>query len=427
MNTPTQTDRAWAALRAQLDEAMPQRRRKRPFFFWFLLLAAAGLGAMMIQHKRTTPNHQAPTTEPVATADLRRDLEAAATPQTSVSAPEILENKSMLDQKASFAGPTTRPGQPGRPNNVLPLYTNDPLVHVQAASALSNAQDTTGAMVAPAPSPIFSTINTTLLRPIPTALVSLPQRNATLSVSSDLRLQPVQHDMPVKPDQANNRAWCLSVGGHIGWQETWKPDVGGLSAGVDWLPANGHFGARAALGYRLTHYRRTDPGNSVILNGFTNLDSSGLLDFEAVPTNIQSIPGVLDASIRNRHQLEMPIHLFWQPRKRFRVYAGGTVSYLLGVQGYEQVAYNNQQDVQLSSTRSLNRTLTRQEQRWQFAASAGVGYRIGKHLELTAMEQVVFLQQNKTAAANQLTTAAGVVDADAPVKTSFQVGVRWIW
>jgi|GEM_PF-770989 len=420
MNTPTQTDRAWAALSAQLDEVMPQQRRKKPFLIWLLLLGVAGLGAFMVRHQRTQLQPQPPTNQPVA---------VAVAPVTDFSTP-VLPNANAdghpkPNSHASNTVPTRQSRVPGPHAPAMPRRL--PTI-AASASLLPRVPEPIVQSAAPAPDLVVLPNNPSVPSAIPTGLDPLPQHEVELRAQQHVVLMPVSNTPDIQPQRQPSHAYRLNIGGHIGWQQTVQPASGGVSAGVDWLPEGSRFGLRATPGYRLTHYPRAGGDNNVTLQGVANQDTNGNFDFEATPGNVQlsTTPDLVEASVKNRHHLELPIHVFWQPRSRLRVYAGGSAAYLLGVSAYNSVAYNNQDDLQLSSTRSLNRTLTRQEPRWQFAASAGVGYRLGKHLELTAMEQVAFLQQNKTAAANQLTPAA-VLDADAGVKSTFQVGVRWIW
>lgn len=114
------------------------------------------------------------------------------------------------------------------------------------------------------------------------------------------------------------------------------------------------------------------------------------------------VPAQVQTQVSAVHRLDLPLMIWWQPARRWRVYAGGSLSHTLKVQtGSTTVAVGNFQvnNGAISDPDNRIEQLANQKiARWRGAVQSGISYRPTKHLEIGFMAQNRFTDpSNKNA------------------------------
>lgn len=388
------TDKGWAALRPQLDRDMPvQRRRRRFAWFWWataLLLWVVGIDALKYFIDRQNPPAPPPAATPASPASKMPQAQA---PSPSGHNGGSVEHST--EQPALDLTPILTPGKTGKHASIQAsqVIALPPAAKTYASDAADKAEGQASAIekeVTPAPA---------LMGEKPTAewagFDPLPFAQMPSLESPALRVPSVSLSAPTVPVEKarpnNTRPQRWAFGAQASAIVTDFKFTDGYAAGIitDWQPLR-HWGLRLGLGYRHEKPRQIrQPLAAVPTTDYVadtqNTDvENALLDTFGIPIS-QSATEVF-VPVSQLHYLEVPLLAYWQPGKRWRLYGGLTVDYLLGVRATETYSVNNvvfnQYYLNTEKANALSQTTRRNLTTWQLDASVGSSLRLGKHVEL---------------------------------------------
>ncbi len=424
-------DRGWQAMQELLDREMPVERRRRPLgLFWlFGLLLCLTAAYVVWQAQAGEPAQRISEPETPVAGQVDQPVADAKLPKQSDQAPS--------EQKAAAAKPAFQmpsPGQtaahPAHPNNPKALQapktpdtenfipgTNSAVTPTPAFLATVEkpqpeqsteneaAQNATIATVQTPPDlpavlpelpahhqPVFAATNTP-------AIIGLPEtaKNPAVPATADSVAQAVQ-PLPIEPVNPKRlRPW--SFGATVGLLTGSDIDYTGANLGlsVEWQAAR-RWGVRGSLLYqfqKLQKEQRTilevSSGSYVLLTGDqTALDPGGSTVVNNPAPNNLVTPVYVPVS--RLHRLEVPVNVFWQPLRKWRVLGGLSMGLNLYAQSGRQTLKNNLVlDVPSGeASRNLNQEITKQLPDWDLRWNIGIGFKPNRHLAFELFMQNPF-------------------------------------
>jgi len=383
------TDKGWQSMRRLLDREMPEQRRRRRFAWWplaLLLLPAAGVGGWWAfrpskSDKIMPPAAQKPKiSEPVAKAESPATLPYAVAENSELK--PVLKNKSqdftakiseqkgsspLISENAELGWATMQ----GREK----LTASD--LHSFATTTLTEKNDLKQSESIP-DIPVFEKIES--LTPLP---LIAPAPSINVKAADGYFAHP-------KIKKKNkDRNWTFGVTTALASESFSK--INGFSIGgtVNWQFAR-KWGLRSGLQY--AQYRLSATERPVVsldaekyadaTGNFTILDTMGSVNN---PTPSVPSPEVLVPVEKLRH-LEMPLLVYWQPVRPLRIFGGISTAYTLSAKASSQNYANNQLYYANNATaqKNLDELTSQTLSRWNTSWQAGIGVRLGRHLEVGA-------------------------------------------
>jgi len=382
-------DQGWVAMQRVLDREMPQRRRRRIAGWWwlgslFLLLAFVLAGWQLSQRANpTAPIAPAPA---LPAAPLAGRTPPAATLPSVHHAPETSKNagedpafiKQARFNKRSDAHPYPLA------NQSFPVEKADAAVQetpqMLAPSTVIAASETIAAAEGREQTNTMTGDALALLPTLPPAL----------------EVAPTPRDFATYPDYTANltkklrhrASWELGVVASINSERLPRINGGTLGMLADWQPLR-HWGLRSGLQYTMQRLAADESLVTTISedayerssNGLSLLDGSGNYTYIG---NYSSINTDILAAVRRIHRIEAPLLVYWQPGRAFRVYTGAMLHYTFLAQTSPRIFADNQVFKVATGHDELNRLATEKLNRWQVKWQLGVGYRLGRRVELGA-------------------------------------------
>ncbi len=381
------TDQGWVAMQRILDREMPQRRRRRIVGWWwfgglFLLCAFVVAGWQISQ--------RADSTAPVAPA-----LILPAAPLAERTAPAALppvhatsEASTNTGQDAAFMERTKV--EKRNYGQTYPLPSQSFSVK-KADSALEKAPQ----MLPP------NTAISASETPVQAELAA-PTNNIAGDALAVLPTIPPALEMEIKPgDFAKYPDYTTDLTKIIRHRASWEfglmaginserlPRINGGTLGLvaDWQPFR-HWGLRSGVQYTMQRLAADESLVTAISQDAYEKSSTGLglLDGSgnyAYLGTYSSINTDILAAVRRIHRIEAPLLVYWQPG-RFRVYTGAVLNYTFLAQTSPRIFADNQVYKVATGRDELNRLATEKLNRWQVKWQLGVGYRLGRRVELGA-------------------------------------------
>lgn len=392
-------DRGWAALRATLDREMPVRRRRRFAWLWWLLvpaLLAGSAGAWFFQGNRAmqprpgaTQKHEAPV------ADARRDAieTAKSRPAPAPTAPVAATT---IPRTADARAQKPRPVAPAAPSTI-------------AAQAVPAAASIPPRRPESVENELITSNST-----VPASLVLLPREPAALRLPAldppALALQNIAAAPGKRPTPAPS-PWAFGLTAGASARDFGS--LSGLTAGVTAdLRLGQKWGLRSGLAYgyeRLPQKERISVSAPAVVHYDTlGFDTTGgyviVEDVVVEPSgtaNAFDSTGQVIALVTNVHRLELPLLLWWQPFRQWRVYGGGSLARTLTVRTGGHRVFVNQNQIEVNQfadpQNRLDQLAAREIPTWQASLLGGVGFRPSRHFEFDFFAQNLPRSSSKAA------------------------------
>lgn len=403
------TDKGWASMRRLLDREMPEQHRRRRFVWWLfglLLLPLAGLGSWWLwQQSGPVPAVAPPTEAPKESEPVVRTENTPLSPDES-GFPLHLESSSgfnnvggqNLKSHASALGENTKRGEEwaAKPENRatdIDLSANINSVQVPDPVRASSSNVSEAPALAPDAASENPTVTTQLVLYEPVLdiekfepLALLPARQVTVVKAKRVEI-PFTGEAIIKKKE-NNTRWSFGLAAGLATEQF--SSLNGFSAGgaVDWQ-FHRKWGLRSGL--QFAQYRLSAEERPVVsLTSLEYADATGNLILNtgggSYPNPNQDSSTTVLVPVERLRQLEMPLMAYWQPAKFLRVFGGISTAYTLSAKASEQNYANNQvyYAYDKSAQDNLNELTSSTLSRWQVNWQAGVGFRLGRHLELGA-------------------------------------------
>jgi len=424
-------DKGWQSMQQLLDREMPVEQKRRPFIWWWfglLLLPLAILGSrawwqsepalpaesapavlkterpvvqQVIENKPAVPekapvrSDNRPATQSAKNADetrvAARQLPAVSSPQqVSVAQAPIRSSSASMQVSEVLTNATT--SSPVENIAVANLSASASAAFLPDNAAPVNTDNFEGKHAAtsflPAALP---------LHPVVT------EQTRSLVDTRTFAAAPRTSEASVKPLQTTPR-WAFGLTSAISTEQF--SSLNGVSAGIttDWRFAR-KWGLRTSL-----LYTRNRPSASkqpvVVVEESRYNDATGLFTGPYFPStggvanNADLQEGYVYIPLRKLHQIETPVMAWWQPVRPLRLYSGVSVNYTFLGQSAEQNFVENA-IVSLDSNKSqrdAGQVATDELKRWQLNYQIGLGWRLGRHVELSAFwcspVRKIFTRQN---------------------------------
>lgn len=439
-------EKGWQSMQQLLDREMPVEQKRRPFIWWWfglLLLPLAILGSRAWwQSEANPPSVPAPATLKTERPVVQQNTEHQ--PVVPEKAP-VRSDKQPEKQSAKNAKETSvaaRQLPAARPRQAT--VAQAPIRSSSGSMQITEVQTNT-ATSSPVENITEVKINSTTTSPVENIAVAntsaseavaiLPENarpantdnfketNAiTPLLSSAQPFYPVETEQPrsladtrtfaatpganeasIKPLQTTPR-WAFGLTSAVSTEQF--SSLNGVSAGIttDWRFAR-KWGLRTSVLY--TRYRPSASKQPVVAveesryNDATGLSTGSYAPVTGGVTNNADLQaGYVYIPLRKLHQMEMPVMAWWQPIRPLRLYSGVSVNYTFLGQSAAQNFIDNA-IVSLDSNKSLRdagQVATDALQRWQLDYQFGMGWRLGRHFELSAFWRTpvrkIFTRQN---------------------------------
>lgn len=386
-------DQGWAAMQRILDQEMPRRRRRVAGWWWFaglLLLPILGMAGWQLyqQPKPIVPKSATPAlpVAPLAEHTPTRIPHGHNSPSTG-SSKGSMESVTMSTKlpkfgKRPFVGiSSTQPAeiQPSLDKKAGIPAKEIPMGAVLTAMALPNVVAERTSVLKEIDTAPFAA-----LAALPTPLPLL----TTEGTKPSLLTCPSYTNPDTKKKVAHRPtfAWGLVAG--ITSERLPRVNGGMVGLVTDWQPLR-RWGLRSGVQYAMQRLAADESLVTAISedayakysDGLSLIDQSGnygnIAQFPNINTNIL-------ASVRRIHRVETPLLAYWQPAQKLRAYAGASLNYTFLAQVSPHIFNENQVFKVVSGRDELNRLATEKLNRWQVKWQLGLGYRIGRQVEINA-------------------------------------------
>ncbi len=229
------------------------------------------------------------------------------------------------------------------------------------------------------------------------------EQTRSLTDTRTFAATPGSNEASIKPLQATPR-WGFGLTSAVSTEQF--SSLNGLSAGItaDWRFAR-KWGLRTSLLY--TRYRPSENKQPVVAveqtlyNNATGLFTDPYTPGTGVVTsNADLQDGYVYIPLRKFQQMEMPVMAWWQPIRPLRLYSGVSVNYtFLGQSAAQNFVDNAVVSLDTNkSQRDAGQVATDELQRWQLDYQLGMGWRLGRHFEVSAFwrspVRKIFTRQN---------------------------------
>lgn len=425
-------DKGWQSMQELLEREMPAEQKRRPFVWWWfglLLLPLAILGSRVWwQSDPGLPTEPAPAVlktelpvvqhtienQPVAPemapvrSDNRPGIQSAKNAdETSVAARQLPAGS--IPQQVSVAQAPIRSSSasmqlPEVQTNTT--TTSSPVENI----AVANPSTSEAAAFLPdnaTPANISHSDDANVATPL--LPVALPfhavetEQTRSLADTRTFAAIPGTNEPSVKPLQTTPR-WAFGLTSAVSTEQF--SGLNSLSAGIttDWRFAR-KWGLRTAVLY--TRYRPSASKQPVVAvvesryNIATGLSSGAYEPTTGSVANSADLQeGYVYIPLRKLHQLEIPLMAWWQPIRPLRLYSGLSMDYTFSGQS-ATLNYIDNAIVSLDTDKSLRdagQLATDELQRLQLNYQLGMGWQLGRHIELSAFWRTpvrkIFTRQN---------------------------------
>ncbi len=424
-------DKGWQSMQQLLDREMPVEQKRRPFIWWWfglLLLPLAILGSRAWwQSEPTLPAESAPavlkTERPVVQQVIENQPAAPEkAPVRSDNQPGIQSAK-IADETRVAARQLSAVSSPQRvsvapapiPSSSASMQVSEVLTNTTTSSPVENTAVTnlsaseTAAFLPDNATPANTTSIPAETAAAPFLPIALPfhaaetEQTRPLADTRTFAAASGANEASVKPLQTSPR-WAFGLTSAISTEQF--SSLNGVSAGIttDWRFAR-KWGLRTSLLY--TRYRPSASKQPVVVVEESRYnDATGLFTDPYFPStggvanNADLQEGYVYIPLRKLHQMEIPVMAWWQPIRPLRLYSGVSVNYTFLGQSAEQNFVDNA-IVSLDSNKSqrdAGQVATDELKRWQMNYQLGLGWRLGRHVELSAFwcspVRKIFTRQN---------------------------------
>lgn len=425
-------DKGWQSMQQLLDREMPVEQKRRPFIWWWfglLLLPLAILGSRAWwQSEPALPAESAPAVLKTERPVVQQVIEnQPAVPEKAL----VRSDNRPATQSAKNADETRVAARQlpavSRPQRVsvaqAPIRSSSASVQVSEVQintttsspveniAVANTSASETAAFLPdnaAPANTISIPAETAAAPfLPIALpfhAAETEQTRSLADTRTFAAAPGASEASVKPLQTSPR-WAFGLTSAVSTDQF--SSLNGVSAGIttDWRFAR-KWGLRTSLLY--TRYRPSASKQPVVAVDRVVYDNAtGFFPGSYTPpitggnnSTADLQEGYVYIPLRKLHQVEMPFMAWWQPVRPLRLYSGVSVNYTFLGQSAEQNFVENA-IVSLDSNKSqrdAGQVATDELKRWQLNYQLGLGWRLGRHVELSAFwcspVRKIFTRQN---------------------------------
>jgi hypothetical protein len=360
-------ERGWADMRRTLDREMPEQKRRRPFLWWWISGIAASLllfGSLALYNPYSTQEATPAASAPVA------DLPAPATFNTAMSpAQQATEPASGLP---ATEHPSSIPGR--RTENTPALIIATP----EGATASPAQQETTASKQNPSPSADDAANTPALSNALPAIdlLPSVaPKRLASVAVPNRSSVATTL----LKP-AATNRPLQLGLYAGTLLAADSRPGLhGGLQ--LSWQPLR-RWGLRSGIGYQYQPVPAMERPISTI-TGNQYAEATGNYDVFQLTGNVyaDSLNTIL-VPVKALHRLEIPLELYWQPLRRWKLSAGALLQYTAGVSTADQGLLTRANKILDVSGSNVGHLAAKDLRGWDVRAATGLSFSPARRLEL---------------------------------------------
>ena len=426
-------DKGWQSMQELLDREMPAEQKRRPFVWWWfglLLLPLAILGSRVWwQSDPGLPTEPAPAVlkterpvvqqvienQPVAPekapvrSDNRPGIQSAKNAdKTSVAARQLPADS--IPQQVSVAQAPIRSSSASMQLPEVQTNTTTTSSPVENIAMANPSASETAAFLPDNATP--ANINHSDDADVATPLlpVALPfhavetEQTRSLADTRTFAAIPGTNEASVKPLQTTPR-WAFGLTSAVSTEQF--SSLNSLSAGIttDWRFAR-KWGLRTSLLY--TRYRPSASEQPVVAVDRVIYDkATGIYTGSYAPpitggnTSTADLQeGYVYIPLRKLHQMEMPVMAWWQPVRPLRLYSGVSVNYtFLGQSAKQNFVENAIVSLDTNkSQRDAGQVATDELKRWQMNYQLGLGWRLGRHVELSAFwcspVRKIFTRQN---------------------------------
>lgn len=408
-------DKGWQSMQELLDREMPVERKRRPFGWWWLgllLLPLAILGSRT-WWQPASPQLTKPaptilkTDRPVVQQAI--DHQNTTLQKQSVNPGILSQQQSPIQQTKTIVGAgthvpvvagkilpaiapsaTTTPTQAADITSVVPTSVPSAFTEVSPSFVTATGVQTPETTTPDQPTGTIAArfVASTAPLDLPFLAAQTERTNSTTSARTFAPIRQVEH-ASTKPLKTTPR-WAFGLTAAVATEHF--ATLNGLSAGftTDWRFAR-KWGLRSAVLY--TRYQPSESKQPVVaVNEVRYSNATGLQPGSFNPGNVASstdinvADGYVYIPLRKLHQMEIPVMAWWQPHPTFRVYSGLSASYtFLGQSAKQNFVDNSIVSLDThTSQKGANQVATQELQRWQLNYQAGLGLRLGRHVELSA-------------------------------------------
>ncbi|MBL7804529.1 MAG: PorT family protein [Saprospiraceae bacterium] len=374
-------DKGWAAMRQTLDREMPEGRKRRGFFWWWLAPALAiGLG-VFYWNWNAQPVQAAPVPPAIAPSG---PVAGIARPEHSAS---DLASLPSTEQSQTASNNITAQRTHPMTQTVMARSSSDrpiPRTDIPATNHLP-AQLTTPGVEPGNPA-------TTYIQPqqfFATAL--LPQRRLELVSHPDLAIALAGSPQTSPPTPKRERhLWDFGLSATTGTRDFSGLHDASLGFTAD-FQLKRRWGLRSGLRYgyeKLPLSAESIVSAPALYDTVSQPDQIIIEDLVTSPSTSYSnaVPVQVQTQVSAVHRIEMPLLGWWEPVNKWRLYAGGALSYTLKVETGTKTAA-------LSSSELYNGSINDPENRlgnlasqkvgqWRVNLQSGVGFRPSRHIEV---------------------------------------------
>ncbi len=377
-------NRGWDDMRKTLDREMPQKRKRRRFFWlWWLLPAALLTGgaaaywqttrpATSVEHpakpSETAPKPTGPVAYAPASVPADRQITAAGSGFPAMGPRVGANHTRQLAIRSGVRPPAQLPAQ----TPMQPAATGSPDFSATPQNSFAEKTEIQ-----------FNT----------TATAQLPNWPPTLSLLP-VGPFPVEAKEPVFPDvQRANAAAAVARHRDSRWDfgltaaantNNFKGLNGGSLGFTTDLRLSRRWGLRSGVAYG---YEKLPLASQAIVNApavYDTLANDGFVIVEDViaPTTgsyTNYVAAEVYTQVSAIHRLEMPVLVWWQPHRQWRLYGGGALAHTIHVEtGRRTAAINYPEPYQNQISDPNNRLdylANQRVRRWQTSLVAGAGFK----------------------------------------------------
>ncbi len=390
------TDRGWAAMQQILDREMPRRRRRRIAGWWFagLLLPVLGIaGWYLYQQQHTSQPLPVLPAQAISGAPLAERASASDLP-VNIHTVAAVSNESPKNTATS-----TKLHPFSKPAATAPDVLNAHPTAMPAWLAMKDGMATNELSVILVPDGVNlenGMVEQTFLpdqsATMPeNALSSLPMLSPPVATEGDtlhFATYPAYSNTAVTKKLPYRASWEFGPMAGINSERLPRINGGVIGMVADWQPLR-HWGLRSGLQYAVQRLASDESLVTTISEDSYERYSDGLAVFDQSGNygNLNQFAGIntnILASVRRIHRIEAPLLVYWQPVRKLRAYIGATMNYTFLAQTSPRIFSENQVYKVVSGRDELNRLATEKLNRWQVKWQLGLGYRIGRVIEVNA-------------------------------------------